>query len=305
MVDRNRGWPSRENFCQVSEKRSRWRTAAPAGASAIFALLLAGCPKTTQNITVTNNGGSLTIGGTGFSNIPQCAQLALVGLPPPAAAVAMGQPNCSNGTFSNFTWRYSFTTVSGSPQSCEYTGPQNVTVTATDLSNSQVASQSISIVTGPNCAIVCGTIGTPACPQGCLVGVNSNPGNANGTCVACGGEAQPPCPNTACQPGLNLNATGGQNLCTASCGHAAGEPCPPGLNSQYCSGSPPVFATENACATQTQYQNQNYAVFACYDGSVIPANGTCVCQPANASGTCTSPLPPSNNAGTCLPGSGC
>jgi hypothetical protein len=136
----------------------------------LSALLLLGCPPTTQQITVTNNGSSLSVNGTGFANIPNCAQLALVGLPPPQAAVSMGFATCSGGGFSNFNWRFAAITAPGSTQQCQFTGQQDAVVTATDQTNSQIATAKTSIIWGPNCALICGKAFEPACPAGCLEG---------------------------------------------------------------------------------------------------------------------------------------
>jgi hypothetical protein len=156
--------------------------------------LLLGCPATTQLITVTNNGSSLSVNGAGFSNIPQCAQLAFIGL---QSLVSMGLANCSGGGFSNFNWRFGAITAPGSPQRCQFTGPQDAVVTATDLTSSEIASAKTSINWGPNCALVCGRIREPAaCPAGCLEGVSSNPGGP-GTCCG-GGSNTTPCGEHCC-----------------------------------------------------------------------------------------------------------
>jgi hypothetical protein len=249
-----------------------------AAGAALFGstFLFSSCgPATTQTISVTNNGSSLTISGSGFSNIPQCAQVALVGLPPPQAAVGVGLMNCSGGAFSNFNWSYGYTTASGSTQNCQTTGTQAAVVTATDQGNSQVATQNVSIAFGPNCALLCGTIGQPACPAGCLTGVNSNPGAPNGTCVACGGEGQPPCAGNVCQNGLHLNGIGNV-VCTAACGHTNQSPC----------------LTDGSALGVTN-------LYHCYNGSTIPANGSCTCVFDPNSNPCQEVN--SGGSGVCLP----
>jgi len=160
--------------------------------------LLSSCGTTTQRIAVRNNGESLSVDGSGFGNISQCAQLILFSPPDSLNAsqfVSMGLANCSGGVFSNFNWRFSYTTAPGSLQNCQLTSSwQNAVVIAVDQGSnppSQFANQQISFAWGPNCAFICGTIGQPACPSGCLEGVNSYPGsNGNqwGTCMACGGK---------------------------------------------------------------------------------------------------------------------
>lgn len=107
----------------------------------LSAFLLLGCPGTTQMITVTNNGSSLSVTGIGFSNIPQCARLALTGL---GTVVPMGLANCSGGGFSNFNWRFSYT------PNCQLTGRQDALVSASDETSSEIAFQKISIWGGPN-----------------------------------------------------------------------------------------------------------------------------------------------------------
>jgi hypothetical protein len=160
--------------------------------------LLLGCPPTTQQITVANNGSSLSVSGVGFSNIPSCAQLALLGLPPPQATVSMGSPSCSGGGFMNFNWQFAAITAPGSTQQCQFAGQQDAVVTATDQTNSQIATAKTSIIWGPNCALICGRILEPAaCPAGCLEGVSSNPG---GPGICCGGGSNTtPCGEHCCR----------------------------------------------------------------------------------------------------------
>jgi hypothetical protein len=187
----------------------------------------------------------------------------------------MGLVNCQGGSFSNYNWRFGYTTPSGAPQNCQFTGTQNVVVTATDQSSLNTASQTLSFTWGPNCGLVCGVVGQPACPQGCLTGVNSNPGSPNGTCVACSGEGQPPCPGNVCQPGLHLNGIGNV-VCTASCGNVNQSPC----------------ITDGSSRGVTN-------LYHCYNGSTIEPSGSCVCVFDPNPNTCQEVT--SNGSGVCLP----
>jgi hypothetical protein len=165
----------------------------------------------------------------------------------------MGLANCAAGNFNNFIWNFSYAGVVGSNQNCQLTTPHDAVVTATDQSNNQVASQKISMNWGPNCAILCGNIGQPACPAGCLSGVNSHPGFPDGQCVACGGEGAPPCPGNVCQQGMHLNGIDSP-VCTATCGNNHQSPC----------------LTDGSSLGVTN-------IFHCYSGTTIEASGSCVC----------------------------
>lgn len=167
----------------------------------LSAFLLLGCPPTTQQITVTNNGNSLSVNGAGFSNIQSCAQLALLGLPPPQASVSMGWPSCSGGGFSNFNGRFAAITAPGSTQRCQFTGQQDAVVTATDQTNSQIATAKTSIEWGPNCALVCGKAFEPACPAGCLEGQPLTNGICCGPKIGVFGGTIP-CGEHCCRNGL-------------------------------------------------------------------------------------------------------
>jgi hypothetical protein len=150
-------------------------------------------------IMVSNIPNRLTINGQHFSNIPNCAQLSLDGLPSPEAAVSIGQPLCSSGNFHNFIWQYSL--------SCQPSSSQNVVVVAVDQSTSTTASQAISLPWGPGCSLF-----GPAC----LVGEQSQswcPSNEcnDGSCQAgiitsCANPLQPTCTDgCANHGGVNPN----------------------------------------------------------------------------------------------------
>jgi hypothetical protein len=188
--------------CEIARLRKRL------AASVLLGALLLGCPPATETITVTNNGSSPSVSGTGFSNLPFCANLAFTGL---QEVVSMGYPNCSGGGFSNFNWRFAAITAPGSTQQCQFTGPQDAVVTATDETSSEIASQKISITWGPNCALICGVANEPACPAGCLEGQNLT-GERNGIC--CGGPGTIPCGDKCCRKWIeSCGFSGGVSSC--------------------------------------------------------------------------------------------
>lgn len=241
----------------------------------LMAILVSCSPATTQKITAINSGGFITVSGSGFSHIKSCAQLSVIGFPPPNAVLGMGKVNnCSAGVFTNFSWRFNQITTPGALQGCQITATQQAVVTAVDLGNSQTATKTIQVGTGPNCSIICGTIGQPACPAGCLTGVNNNPGR-NGTCVPCGGEGQSPCPGNVCATGLHLNGTGNV-VCTANCGNV----------------------NQSPCVTSGSAQGVTF-IYHCYSGSTIEASGGCVCIPDTNSNPCQEVN--SGGTGECLP----
>jgi len=269
----------------------------------IFGGLLAGCAcgqmgqPACPSIQVTSNPNFLTIGGSSFSNIPSCAHLSMSGLPPPEAVVPIGDPQCTNGSFQNFNWQFSYV-------GCSPSTTQPVTILGVDNQTSTAASQNISIGWGPTCGLsgFCGQIGQAACPSGiCVSGVNSG-----GACVACGGEGQPVCvaPATICHkgpPDLNPNFQNGELECTATCGHTQGySPCTPIMGA--CGGAPSTLETpQNPCVTK----NGNLNDYTCFDGGMIDMFGNCTCVPNNVN-TCqvstSVPKPPVNDPGTCSPG---
>jgi hypothetical protein len=266
----------------------------------IFGGLLAGCAcgqmgqPVCPSLQVTSNPNFLTISGSSFSNIPNCAHLSMSGLPPPEAVVAIGDPQCNNGSFQNFNWQYSYV-------GCSPSTTQSVVVAGIDNQTSTAASQTVSIGWGPNCGLsgFCGQIGQAACPSGCVSGVNSG-----GTCVACGGEGQPVCAGNTCQkgpPDLNPNFANGNLVCTTSCGHTQGyTPCNASMGP--CGGAPPTLEIpQSPCVTK----NGNLNDYICFDGAMIDMFGNCTCVP-NTLNSCqvhtSVPKPPANDTGTCSPG---
>jgi hypothetical protein len=272
--------------------------------SAMIAIAVVSCGPLKPTLQVTNNGSSLMISGAGFypSPSPNCVQLSLLRLPAPNAVLGIATASCdSTGSF-KMTWSYRYAF-------CNPSNTQSVVVAGVDT-QSNSASQTISFAWGPGCNLTqfCGAIGQPACNGQC----QSGGVGPDGTCqLLCGGEGQAQCSaGASCLPGLHPNQQGASVMCTASCGNAPGTPCTLGPNNgSFCSGNPPVINTfEPACMTQQSTAGNgspNYQSFACYGGSTIPANGTCICQPAAPTLSCqvnTSPTWPNVNAGICLPG---
>jgi hypothetical protein len=274
----------------------------------IFGGLLAGCAcgqlgqPACPSLEVTSNPGYLTISGSSYSNISKCVHLSMTGLPPPEAAVVIGDPTCVNGGFQNFNWPYSY--VGCTPSTTQSVVVIGTGLTSNNLLSGQVASQAVSIGWGPNCGLsgFCGQIGQTACPSGCVSGVNSG-----GTCVACGGEGQPVCAGSTCQsgpPDLNPNLQGTQAVCTVTCGHSQGyTPCTSNMGP--CGGSPPTLELpQSPCVTSNGILN----LYTCYDHSMIEmidTYGSCTCVP-NTVNTCqvnnSVPKPPANDTGLCIQG---
>jgi hypothetical protein len=219
-----------------------------------------GCP----SLQVTTNPTFLTISGSSYSNIANCAHLSISGFPPPQAVVAMGDPQCINGSFQNFNWQYSNLVCLPST-----TQTQSVVVAGVDNSTSTVASQSVSI-----------------------------------PCIACGGEGLPVCPGNRCQtgpPDLNPNFQNGQLVCTATCGHAQGyTPCDSSMGP--CGGSPPTLEVpQSPCVTKNGNLN-DYTCFDGSMIDTF-GTCTCVPNTINSCMVNTSvPNPPANDTGTCTRG---
>lgn len=232
--------------------------------------LLAGCAcgqmgqPACPSLQVTANPTFLTISGSSYSNIANCAHLSISGFPPPQAVVAIGDPQCINGSFQNFNWQYSG--VSCVPST---TKTQSVVVAGVDNQTTTVASQTVSI-----------------------------------PCIPCGGEGQAVCPGNVCSkgpPDLNPDFENGQLVCTAKCGHTQGyTPCDSSMGA--CGGAPPTLENpQNPCITKngnlndyTCYDGSMIDTF---------GNCTCVPNTVNSCQTSTSvPKPPANDTGTCTPG---
>jgi hypothetical protein len=151
---------------------------------------LAGCNggKIAPSITVNNNPNLLTISGKNFSNTNHCAQLSLLGLPPPEAVVSLGMPQCNNGAFQSFPWQYA-------ANNCRLNGTQKTVVVAVDLSTQATASQPISIPWGPGCSLA------GACTVGqqsdtlCAANVCNDGSCQSGVITSCANPNAPTCTN--------------------------------------------------------------------------------------------------------------
>lgn len=242
----------------------------PASYLAANLLLLCGCSPTLHPaITASvNSVNTMTIKGTGFTNIGTCAHLAL--LTPQSASI--GDATCTSGTF-NTDWssRSGFNYVPG----CQPTGLQSAVVGAVDITTLDPAFATTSILWGPNCAIVgtCGKIGQVPCPDpsyACYVDGGVDP--STGRCAPCGAEGQPLCSNSpACNPGLNPNLSGPGTVCTATCGGYNQSPC-------ITNGTQP-----------------GVQVYTCYNTTL--AYGDCVCVPNTQYNACQ--VESSGNSGIC------
>lgn len=263
-------------------------------AVAFGCLLLQGCPQAPPtehpSITVSVGNNVLLISGQGFSNVNACAHLSLQG--GQTHSVLIGDPSCSNGAFSNFAFPYSY-------GGC--INPKSKTTTyvfAQDPTNNAGASQSIQIPWDTNCAVA---------GAACL--------NSGTACVACGGENEPVCSNnsaslcvqptctfqqqqngtcTANLPDLHPSFSGGQQICTANCGHAQGySPCYPYMDGCAANTSYPatLLSPQNTCVTAPNGLNQ----FSCFDNSTIQNTGDCTCVPSQKA--CAVNTSPGN--GTC------
>jgi hypothetical protein len=207
------------------------------------------CP----GITVVSTPSSVTVSGSGFSNVPNCVSVSVSGLPPPNAVVGIGQPACSGGTFQNPTWTLSSV-------GCTSNSPQTVVVAAVDQKTLTSASKTISVNWG----------------QGCQL---------------CGGEGQPVCSNGSCQsgaPSLHPTRQGSKSICTATCGHAQGySPCNSTMGA--CGGSPPTLVEAQPPCVTTQ-NSLNINLYSCFDNAMIQTTagggGDCLCIP-NTVNTCT------------------
>jgi len=160
------------------------------------------CPSISVNNSWSGAGpdtlNTLTISGTNFSSIPNCAQLSLDGLPAPQAVIGIGQPPCmAGGVFQNFNWQYSV----NCPSPPSLSSSQNVVVVAVDQSTQTSASQTISFPWGP----ACGLFAPP-----CIVGAQSSWCGTSvcndGTCqegivTSCANPPQPGCTNGCAQRG--------------------------------------------------------------------------------------------------------
>lgn len=248
-----------------------------------------------------NPGQVIAVSGNGFSaNTSPCVQISILGPVTPKGAAVLGQATCPGGLFT-FSFPYNYVGCSN-PSSL-----QAITIAAVDQKTMSSAFTAISIPWGPTCGLAnfCGKIGQLPCQSGCLEG---SPDSSD-ICqpIPCGSEGQPECSSgAACQPGYNLNLVNSQVLCTATCGYAVGSSCTINSGNPNCvqSGSGAVIDfPERACVTQMKQGGQMYLIWACYGGSTIPANGTCICQstPSSSVQVNTSPIPPAANAGTCLP----
>jgi hypothetical protein len=68
-------------------------------AAVMVATLLQGCPPNPSlhpSISVTMRGNVLIISGSGFANVPSCAQLSLQSAP--TGSILIGFPNCAGGS---------------------------------------------------------------------------------------------------------------------------------------------------------------------------------------------------------------
>ncbi len=137
-------------------------------------------------VTVASAPGLLSISGSGFSDVPKCAHLTLIGLPASTGSVAIGDPQCAGGAFQGFNWQYSYF-------NCSPSTTQTVFVLGADAETVVVASREISI------------------PWGAACGLSGY--------TKCGGEGQIPCatgcnPATAATPAFHPSPTDGQILCS-------------------------------------------------------------------------------------------
>ena len=226
----------------------------------IFGLLvLAGCPPDPKITAVTDSGSFLLISGTGFSKVPTCADLILIGLPPPAGVVTVGQAPCAGGSFTDVKWKYSYVGCNPSTTtSVDVVGSDTGHQTASGFFHLGSARKTINMAWGPKCALAgtCGLLGQQACPAGCLVGGK----DPSGICVKCGDEGQPLCDTgLTCIDGLHPNlrtpATAGNVVCTALCGHENQDPCYTRLSNPAGPFTP---------------------VYACYQGATFSSEG-CAC----------------------------
>jgi hypothetical protein len=191
----------------------------------LLAGLLAGCSATLMPAIKAKAAATapylVVVNGAGFSHTtPSCARLSVLGMPSGPPAASMGMAPCTNGTFQEFTWRYSYAA------GCTLTGSQAIQVLAIDNPTFDPAVATVSIPWGPGCAFAgtCGAIGQNPCPSGCLQG---SPDTRSGNC-SCGAQGQPPCTTgNACQQGLNTLLQGSTKICGA-CGAQGQPPCTTG-----------------------------------------------------------------------------
>ncbi len=268
-------------------------------AGIVVGLIALGCggdaPKPQLHLTVHDK--KLVISGSGFSHKLECVQLSLIGLPAPAL-VELGMPECSDGAFDDFAWRFDRVGCANPSKQRDI-----VVLGVGDLNKVPVASASGKIAWDDKCGLAeyCGAIGQPPCPTGCLEGAE-----AFGTCQHCGKEGQVICDNNKCDGDLRPDFQNGITICTDLCGHAQGSPCVD--TTPNCAGHPPVLTLpQRACKTvKTKSGGGTFDVFACYDGSRLPnQGGQCLCQPdgTGAGGSCGTDSSPTNGndpaAGTC------
>jgi len=239
-----------------------------------------GCNGPKPSLTLSTTPSQLVISGSGFTNVGQCAQLSLIGLPTPVI-VPLGNPACSGGAFSNYVWPYKTVGCQAAKT------PRQIAVLAVGDLNAIPPVAAVGMIDWhDSCGLAgyCGEVGQDACPStGCSTGVDEG-----GKCVPCGGEGQPVCGGNQCMSGLNPNVTNGVKRCTALCGHTQGWPCTTGVPN--CSGSPPVLTVPQiACITkETGTNGGTVSVYTCFD-SRLPAQGTsdpstCICMPDNVAG---------------------
>jgi hypothetical protein len=211
------------------------------------------CPSITVAQSTTSQ--TLTITGMNFSNIPNCAALQLVGLPAPEAVISLGQPPCTNGSF---TTPFQYSLSCQLPQMNPPT--QTVVVGAVDQSTSTKATQTISFPWEPGCVLspncITGQQSPSLCPSfictdgSCEAGViescasPSVPICTNG-CTGHGGAAL----NVGCSPTATSTCTVGEQSETL-CGEGIcnqGGGCGVGTVTS-CTPSPPGPLCTNGCA---------------------------------------------------------
>jgi hypothetical protein len=327
--------------CNMPRHRRRpgllYASAIKTSLSVIVVLALAaslqGCPPNPSlhpSITFTRQDNVLIIGGSGFANVPLCAQLSLLG--DATGQRTIGTPSCSGGSFVDFAYPYSYA-------GCVNPGSTtSVTIFATDTQGSNAgASLTVQIPWDTYCSLqaadcngsgaacqACGGEREPACNGACVQpAADGQRVCSTAACPSCSAGTCPPavcsfqrqtiggCSNTYpdLHPTLsNPNDPNSQLICTANCGHTQGyHPCYPYMDG--CNAGAGVtfpntlVAPQGACITASTF---GLSLYTCYNNSQISTSGSagfssCLCVPSN--GTC--PVNQSSGNGVCAPTNHC